>query len=100
MSAVIWILMLLSFPALRETACTANVQPTHTPTEQNQDGHEYCIALEHEKSIKASCSLLSLKCDHVSVLIYDPHPVNLGGLSVYQPDVFVTVFPFMSCSDQ
>lgn len=105
-------IMMLSFQAelqkhtqlLLQTRKTTPKTHIHSePTaEQNQGGYEYCIALEHEKPIKATCSLLSMECDHVSVLISNPPAVKLGGggLSVYQPDVFVTVFPFMSCSDQ
>ena len=60
------------------TACTAVRQtPEKTlrhihsePTaEQNEYGYEYCIALEHEKSIMTRYSLLSMKYYHLSVLI-------------------------------
>lgn len=83
-------IMMLSFQAelqkhtqlLLQTRKTTPKTHIHSePTaEQNQCGYEYCIALEHEKPIKATCSLLSMECDHVSVLISNPPPtVKLGG---------------------
>lgn len=82
-------IMMLSFQAelqkhtqlLLQTRKTTPKTHIHSePTaEQNQCGYEYCIALEHEKPIKATCSLLSMECDHVSVLISNPPAVKLGG---------------------
>lgn len=84
-----FIIMMLSFQAVLQKhtqlllQTRKNTPKTHIhsqPTaEQNQCGYEYCIALEHEKPIKATCSLLSMECDHVSVLISNPPTVKLGG---------------------
>lgn len=89
------------------TACTADQQThentlTHThsePTaEQNEYGYEYCIALEHEKSIMTRYSLLSMKYYHLSVLI-SSSPWRWGGFSlcISAWRVCDSLFSFHSC---
>ena len=92
-----------------------NLEPRTSCWTRNRCRSEYCIALEHDKSITGRRSSGSGRCEAMTIpLFYFLFPLKrwgrVGGglLFVYRPDVFVILcfcsfvclFPFMPCSNK